>query len=282
MSRRTLAVLILAAWVAALGWLTERHYLGGRSTEGASQWPVPPGAAFQAMHLGARQYGLGSLTIDTLPEGYRVVELITVDLPDVSSSGLRRTSSRVEAMYTRGLQLTRWRSDLLTERGRVASIGSVSGDSLLTIINQASGETPETLTVQLRRPIALPGAISLIAASRGLPKPGDKLNLEIYDPLDHELRTERLVVAAESIFTVPDSEAETERRWRETTPQWPIMHAVLDGISRDQMMARHKSNHIQVVYAPNAKEAHRAARIKAAAMAELGLEVHLCGSVKLT
>jgi hypothetical protein len=31
-------------------------------------------------------------------------------------------------------------------------------------------------------------------------------------------------------------EAETERRWRETTPQWPIMHAVLQGISRDQMI----------------------------------------------
>jgi len=76
-------------------------------------------------------------------------------------------------------------------------------------------------------------------------------------------------------------EKETERRWRETTPQWPIMHAVLDGVSRDQMMARHKSNHIQVVYTPNAKEAHRAARIKAAAMAELGLEVHLCGNVRL-
>ena len=77
-------------------------------------------------------------------------------------------------------------------------------------------------------------------------------------------------------------EAETERRWRETTPQWPIMHAVLDGISRDQMMARHKSNHIQVVYAPTAKEAQRAMRIKAAAMAELGLEVHLCGNVALS
>ena len=33
-------------------------------------------------------------------------------------------------------------------------------------------------------------------------------------------------------------------------------------ISRDQMMARHKSNHIQVVYAPNAKQAHRACRSK--------------------
>ena len=74
---------------------------------------------------------------------------------------------------------------------------------------------------------------------------------------------------------------ETERRWRETTPQWPIMHTVLQGISRDQMMARHKSNHIQVVYAPNEKQAHRACRIKAAAMAELGLEVHLCGTVTL-
>jgi len=76
-------------------------------------------------------------------------------------------------------------------------------------------------------------------------------------------------------------EKETERRWRETTPQWPIMHAVLDGISRDQMMARHKSNHIQVVYAPNEKQAHRGCRIKAAMLAELGLEVHLCGDVRV-
>ncbi len=74
---------------------------------------------------------------------------------------------------------------------------------------------------------------------------------------------------------------ETQNRWRETTPQWPIMHAVLDGISRDQMMARHKSNHIQVVYVPGAKEAHRACRIKAAMLAELGLKVHLCGNVAL-
>jgi hypothetical protein len=75
--------------------------------------------------------------------------------------------------------------------------------------------------------------------------------------------------------------AETERRWRETTPQWPIMHACFDGITRDQMMARHKSNHIQVVYAPDKKSAHRACRIKAATLAELGLEVHFCGGVNV-
>jgi len=74
---------------------------------------------------------------------------------------------------------------------------------------------------------------------------------------------------------------ETQRRWQETTPQWPIMHTVIKGVSRDQMMARHPSNHIQVVYCPNEKQAHRAARIKAAALHELGIHVSLCGDVKI-
>jgi hypothetical protein len=72
--------------------------------------------------------------------------------------------------------------------------------------------------------------------------------------------------------------AETERRWNATTPQWPIMHAVLHGVTRDQMMARHKANHIQVVYANSEKEADLAMAAKAALAAELGLQVSLCGS----
>ena len=77
------------------------------------------------------------------------------------------------------------------------------------------------------------------------------------------------------------SNKETERRWKETTPQWPIMHAVIKGVTRDQMMARHKSNHIQVVYVPNEKSAHMGARIKASMLNELGLQVQLCGDVNL-
>ena len=71
--------------------------------------------------------------------------------------------------------------------------------------------------------------------------------------------------------------AETEERWRLTTPQWPIMHAVLPGISRDQMMARHKANHLQVAYAPSPAAARRALAAKAAAFHALGLGVAICG-----
>ena len=72
-------------------------------------------------------------------------------------------------------------------------------------------------------------------------------------------------------------EEETQRRLAATTPQWPIMHAVLHGITRDQFMARHKANHLQVAYAPDAETADRALHAKAAMFAELGLRVHLCG-----
>jgi hypothetical protein len=110
---------------------------------------------------------------------------------------------------------------------------------------------------------------------KGVSKPGHVVWSRVF-VADSKLHCDLGV--AESVALPP---AETERRWRETTPQWPIMHAVLKGVTRDQMMARHKANHIQVVYAPSAKQAQRACRIKAGMLAELGLQVHFCGSCEL-
>lgn len=73
---------------------------------------------------------------------------------------------------------------------------------------------------------------------------------------------------------------ETQRRWEATTPQWPIMHAVTYGVTRDQMMARHKANHIQVAYATSAEDADRAMLAKASMAHELGIKVALCGTRK--
>ena len=82
---------------------------------------------------------------------------------------------------------------------------------------------------------------------------------------------------AESI-ALPD--AETQDRWNLTTPQWPVMHAVIEGVTRDQMMARHKANHINVVYAPDRATARTAMFTRAAAMKELGLRVSFCGRIR--
>ncbi|HTN19914.1 MAG TPA: hypothetical protein VL125_05545 [Pelobium sp.] len=74
---------------------------------------------------------------------------------------------------------------------------------------------------------------------------------------------------------------EVDRRWNMTTPQWPIMNATLKGVSQNQMMGRHKANHIHVVYTNNEEEAQRCCRIKASVLNELGIEVNFCGDVKL-
>jgi hypothetical protein len=74
---------------------------------------------------------------------------------------------------------------------------------------------------------------------------------------------------------------ETQRRLDATDRQWPIMHAVLNGVSRDQLMGRHKANHVQVAYATDADTADRALRAKAAMFAQLGVAVHVCGDVNI-
>ena len=73
-------------------------------------------------------------------------------------------------------------------------------------------------------------------------------------------------------------EAETRRRLEATTKEWPIMHAVTYGVSRDQLMARHKANHVQVAYANDAAGADRCALTKAAMARALGIEVNFCGT----
>ncbi len=73
---------------------------------------------------------------------------------------------------------------------------------------------------------------------------------------------------------------ETQRRWNETTPQWPIMHAVTYGVDRDGFMAKHKANHIQVAYADDARSADAAALAKAALADAMGIRVFLCGTRK--
>jgi hypothetical protein len=108
---------------------------------------------------------------------------------------------------------------------------------------------------------------------RGISKPG----WIVWSRLDVSGGVLNFDIGLAEVVKLPAEE--TEERWRLTTPEWPIMHAVLQGITRDQMMARHKANHIQVAYAPDKAGARRALFAKAAAMDELGVNVCLCGEV---
>ena len=109
---------------------------------------------------------------------------------------------------------------------------------------------------------------------KGISKPGEIVWSRVFVE-DGKLKMD---LGRAEVVTLP--EAETNRRWQATTPQWPIMHAVTYGVTRDQMMARHKSNHIQVAYATSAEDADKALLAKAAMAEAMGLKVAICGTRK--
>lgn len=110
---------------------------------------------------------------------------------------------------------------------------------------------------------------------KGISKPGEIVWSRVY-VANGKLNCD---IGRASVVELPL--VETERRWQATTSQWPIMHAVLHGVNRDQMMARHKANHLNVVYAPSAAEADDALTAKAVMLRVMGVDVYLCGDIKV-
>ena len=109
---------------------------------------------------------------------------------------------------------------------------------------------------------------------RGISKPGEIVWSRIYIE-DGKLKMD---LGRAGVVELPDEE--TQRRWDETTYQWPIMHAVTYGVTRDQMMAKHRSNHIQVAYASKPVDADKAMQVKATMAASMGIDVTICGTKK--
>ena len=109
---------------------------------------------------------------------------------------------------------------------------------------------------------------------KGVSKPGEIVWSRVY-VADNKLKMD---LGRAGVVKLP--EAETQRRWDATTPQWPIMHAVTYGVTRDEMMARHQANHIQVAYANTPEDADRALLAKAAMAEAMGMDVSVCGTRK--
>lgn len=107
---------------------------------------------------------------------------------------------------------------------------------------------------------------------KGVSKPGEIVWSRVYV----ESGALKVDLGRGKVVELP--QAEIERRWSLVTPQWPVMHAITYGVGRDQLMAQHKSNHIQVAYGADAESANHALAVKAAMFQELGLAVNICGT----
>jgi len=213
MTRRTLAVAILGAWVLSLGWLVKRQVFrpaGARLAEAALS--VPPGPAYYRLELSGQQVGFASSTIDTTPTAIRVTDLLVLRYP--AAGVLRRTAALSRAVLSRGLRLESLDAKFNGDPGRFSFGGLVSGDTLLTVTISSPMDSTTT-RLPLAHPILLPTVMPLRLAFGGELKPGRSYASAVFDPM---LLTERAVqvsVARDSTLIVADSAgyASTAMAW---------------------------------------------------------------------
>jgi hypothetical protein len=202
-TRRAWAVVILAAWAGALAWLVKREVFrptGARLADAALR--VSPGAVYYRLTLGGRQVGFASSTIDTVPAGIAVTDVLVLETPGAGARS--RTAAMSRAALSRSLRLERVDVRFEGASGAFAAQASVSGDTVLAVRVQAPTAT-HTARLRLQGAVVVPMMVPLRLALGGAPKPGRSYAAQVFDPFLLARRDVTVRVTAESTLVVADS-----------------------------------------------------------------------------
>ena len=207
MRRRLLAILILVAWVGALGWLGVREFARRSRTVEAGRQAVSPGAAYYRVELPDGLVGYELLQVDTLAATDTTPPLVLLQHRLLIAGGEAPAQARYEiltnAWLTTDLRLRRAN----TLRGDPDGVTEwklrTDGDTLRTtfIIGHDTSETTlllDTLPVPVQ-------AVPLWLATYARPRPGRAASVPTIDLSTLARRRETWTATAESTFTVPDS-----------------------------------------------------------------------------
>jgi hypothetical protein len=222
-NRSTLAIAIILAWLAALGWLVKREYLRPRSDLLAdAALRIPPGATYFTLELGGQQVGFASNMVDTLPDAIQVQDVMLLEIPALGT--VQRVEARTEAVLTRALQLRSFQAVMRGDGVRFGARGEVSGDTLLTV-SVETADNQQTVEIPLERDIVLPALLPLHLVFGAAPQVGATYDIRLFDPLSLRERDVDVSVTAESTLIVPDSAAFDSVTARWVPARWDTLHA---------------------------------------------------------
>jgi hypothetical protein len=203
MGRAGLAVILLAAWVGALGWqakrvlfpaAAERLALGVRS--------IPPGVAYYSVFRDDTRAGWAQIEIDTLPSasGFLVRDRVLLDLPSLGVAG--RSERASEEYLDSSLNL-----DSLTFISIVgddtATIRVVSdGDSVVRSFDALGRQTSQ---VPIAESVTTSSGWRLRLAAAGQTDMGRRYEVSVFDPLAASARSQQIEILEAAALAFPDS-----------------------------------------------------------------------------
>jgi hypothetical protein len=224
--RTVLGLAILVVWLGVLGVHVRREYFQSESTRLAeAALSLDPGLNFYSLRMGDRAVGLATSRLDTVPGGFVLEDVMSLELPALGQTGTATARTRVtlsEALVMRDFSFS-----LDSEVGEFEADGSVEGDSLLRVTVSAGG-APDELTFRLSEPPIFAAVLPIRVAMGGELAVGRELRLPVFDPSTLSTRTVEVRVMEHDTLLVPDSadlNVETGRwtaaTW-DTIPVWRI------------------------------------------------------------
>ncbi|MCK5651859.1 MAG: transglutaminase domain-containing protein [Gemmatimonadetes bacterium] len=226
LKRRILGVGLVAIWLAMVGWQVRREYFRPELTRLAeAALTLAPGTNFYTLRMGDRAVGLATSRLDTVPEGFVLEDLLSLELPALGQTGTAVARTRVS--LTPSLVMQDFSFSLDSEMGRYEVVGSVEGDTLLRVEMDAGGGR-QSITHRLAEPPIFAAVLPIRVAIGGGLDVGDRLRLPVFDPSTLSTRTVEVRIEDYDTLFVPDSASldPITGRWSpahyDTIPAWKI------------------------------------------------------------
>ncbi len=216
MTRRVVAISIIAIWIAGLGMLYRRNVT--RTPEESlteAGLRIAPAAYYYMLEQGGRQVGAAASSIDTTTTRIVSVDFVRGAVP-VGNDTLR-LEARSEARYTRGLRLRDFliRADGDLTPFTLRGVMQEGEEKTLRVTADAQGERPITQESIAATPVFLPTMLPIPLLLRRKPRLGDSALVAMYDPIGRTVREVTLKLQTDSLFLLADSASfdPTSGRW---------------------------------------------------------------------
>jgi hypothetical protein len=226
LGRRILGWALLAVWLGMVGWQVRREYFQpelARLAEAALS--LAPGVSFYTLSMGDRTVGQSTSRLDTLPDGFELDDLMTLELPALGQTGVAVVRTRVK--LSPALLMESFSFSLDSEVGRFEASGTVSADTTLSVAIRSAG-SEQNLSFRLSQPPVFSSVVPIQVAMGGELEVGRRVRLPVFDPTSLGTRPVEVRVMEHDTLVVPDSASldPATGRWSpahyDSIPAWRI------------------------------------------------------------